>query len=329
MKPRNHAIDMLKGLAILMIVYVHMHFAGARFHRLPCEYLLMIALPAFCFAGGYVSLGKTDIPFGRFAAKKARALLVPYTVFFAIGFVLVQIVNGFIRPDINWLWGFLLSGGELFRLGNVPFGTVMSVLWFFPTMFFAYLVFWAAAKCKGRSFVIAAIVLLFISLLFRHIFADIKWTTPYNIKVIPLFAFYMCCGAVFKAYCTGKIPGERKTLLSLALLALGTGIYIVLRGCGQMQDMSTPLFIPVSLLLIVGFYGLFSAVKRFRILEYCGRKSLYIYGIHIIFLKFFALTGINITDNYIRQAVVYITDILLCCICFEAYERIKFKLVGK
>ena len=80
---------------------------------------------------------------------------------------------------------------------------------------------------------------------------------------------------------------------------------------------------------ITAWYGVFSIIKRNKLLEYFGRHSLYIYGIHVIFLRLVRYTHINITDNYFLQAIVFATDIALCCLCFEAYERIKFKLVGR
>ena len=39
--------------------------------------------------------------------------------------------------------------------------------------------------------------------------------------------------------------------------------------------------------------------------------------------------GIDLIHNKVYQLIFVALIIALCCLCFEAYERIKFKLVGK
>ncbi|MBP5738508.1 MAG: acyltransferase family protein, partial [Abditibacteriota bacterium] len=70
MKKRNYIIDILKGFAILLVVYIHLNFAGARFLPKIREYIHTFDLPLFSFASGFLTCGRTDLPFGKYFVKK-------------------------------------------------------------------------------------------------------------------------------------------------------------------------------------------------------------------------------------------------------------------
>ena len=171
------------------------------------------------------------------------------------------------------------------------------------------------------------------SLLSMKIFKGAYYTTPFNISAIPNFVLFMCFAAIFRLYLMGRISKEKKLMLSISLIVLATLIQSAYPYMGGIKAPVTPMYIPVSLMQITGWYGIFSFIDRCKLLEYLGRISLYIYGLHIIFLGIFyavlSKLGRNVHGNYPALLAILIVTIALCCLCFEAYERIKFKLVGK
>ncbi len=329
---------MLKGFAIMLVVYVHLYYAGIGELPFGMRYIRSFHMPLFSFASGFLTFGRTNLPFGKYFFKKARALFVPYTVFFFIFIAVSQIFSllqnqCFIKLNIDWLWAYLVAGKKLELIDGQTGGFSIIVLWFFTTTFFAYVAFWFLTRLNKYMFIIATVLLALLSLWFQKIFLNIEFTTPYNVKIIPIFTFYMCIGAIFKQYFIGKVSKPTKAVLSVVMVAVAAAVVIAKGGVGSIRTFE-PLYIPLSILSVFGYYGLFSLLGRSKVFEYWGRHSLYIYGLHVIFLniihKALLYKGIyHLRGNYIAHLLIVFFSIGLCCLCFEAYERIKFKLVGR
>ncbi|MBO7393288.1 MAG: acyltransferase family protein [Abditibacteriota bacterium] len=338
MKERNHTIDILKGLAVFLVVYDHIwHVTGihfAPFHRYICAFYM----PIFPFASGLLTYGRTNESFFAYFAKKCRAIMKPYTVFFlmylALGAVFTAILfhKAFV-PKLEWLWAYLFSGNLLSEFSHKTGGAEINVLWFFETMFFAYLIFWFISKLRGFWLVLVTLFMGAGAVVLQYVFrsTDYIWTTPFNFKVIPLFVFYMCVGALFKEYFTGKVNKIAKVVISLILLIAAIGLIAHFRNVGIITRIKAP-YVPVSVLWLIGLYGIFSAIGRIKLIEYLGRHSLYIYGLHMIFFNILAVRFKMIgyaTDSLPIKLCIIVGSVLACCVCFEIYERVKFKLTGK
>ncbi len=338
MNERNHTIDILKGLAVFLVVYDHIwHVTGihfAPFHRYICAFYM----PIFPFASGFLTYGRPDESFFAYFRKRCRSIMMPYTVFFImyllLGASFLYIRNHeFFKPTAEWLWAYLFSGDILSEFSHKTGGSEINVLWFFETMFFSYLIFWFISKLKGFWLIVVTLFMAAAAVVLQYIFrsTDFIWTTPFNFKIIPLFVFYMCVGALFKEYCVGKVNKIAKVVISLILLIAAIGMVTHFHNVGIITRIKAP-YVPVSVLWLIGLYGLFSAIGRLRLIEYLGRHSLYIYGLHMIFFNILAVRFKMIgyaTDSLPIKLCIIVGSILACCVCFEIYERVKFKLTEK
>ena len=302
------------------------------------EWLHTVHMPIFVFASGFLAVGKTNIPFIEYLVKKAKAILIPYAAFFLLSLIAAEFycraLRGFfVKPDFLWIKAFAVTGVPLSDLSGKMGGFQLFVLWFFATLFFAHLIFWFISKLQ-KQYLIAIMALSYAaSLLSMKIFKGASYTTPFNISAIPNFVLFMCFAAIFRLYLIGRISKKKKLILSISLILLATLIQSTYPYMGGIKAPVTPMYIPVSLMQITGWYGLFSFIGRCKLLEYLGRISLYVYGLHIIFLGIFYAVlhklGRNVHGNYPALLVIVVITITLCCLCFEMYSRIKFRLTNK
>ncbi len=334
MKQRNYTIDILKGLAIISVVYFHLGYIAA----FVFDWLQTAHIPIFVFVSGLLACGKTNISFFTYISKKAKSFLVPYFIFFVLCLVAAELYHctlfgTLVKPNTLWLKAFLLTGEPLKEL-TLSFDRFrFYVLWFFVTMFFAHVIFWFVSRLNRHGIAIVMCILALISAWFMKLYNGMDFTTPFNISAIPNFVLYMCLATVLKEHFTGKFTKEKKLFISVSLILLATLLLIIYGSLGNVKMLLSLMYIPVSFMQVTGWYGLCSSIGRCKLLEYLGRISLYIYGLHIIFMETFRAIfyklGINIRHNLPARLVILITTITLCCLCFEAYNRIKLRLTKK
>ena len=290
-------------------------------------------MPLFFMATGMPFFGKSLPAFRTFTAKKAKSVLVPYFVFFLIavfiGEMYLLLFNRHLtEPRLFWLKAFLLNDFGM-RLMDKS-GICVSPLWFLHTLFFSLIIFRLARKLKRVAvYVFLAILLALVGLLHRVYFDTA--CSPFNVKAIPTSVFYIFAGYLYYKY-TRNFTDKRRTLIAAFSILIPIAYQYFFGKIGSYRFMITPLYIPLSILSVIGWYELFALIKRNAALEYLGRTSLFIFALHWPLFPFIAKTATHFGANIHTAAYsisATIINIILCCLCFEAYERIKFKLVGR
>lgn len=119
-KKRNNTIDMLRGLSILVMIYIHTSTWYASEH--PFMHwswdLTHFAVSAFVFCSAYLFFLKDSVPasareFISYLGKRIKRLVIPFYIFFAV----LLIFMFFLQPDaISWKYFyktvFLLGGRD-------------------------------------------------------------------------------------------------------------------------------------------------------------------------------------------------------------------------
>jgi fucose 4-O-acetylase-like acetyltransferase len=125
---RNLGVDIIKGLAILMIVDIHIE-SGAVFQVGKTFHVI-----AFFVASGILMGIKSDLENNRdFIMKKAKGLMYPYITMSMISILITCVIsimrNGFVYSD---------------HIENAIFKTIslqgIGTLWFLPVMFFGSII---------------------------------------------------------------------------------------------------------------------------------------------------------------------------------------------
>jgi len=150
---RNSTLDMVKGLALLLVVVGHSWFAAssAEMYRV----IFSIHMPFFFFVSGMVLNASRS--FYRFAFIRADSLLKPYFVVLAI-LLLIRTAKS----------GMNFSGPEFAaRFGGIFWGTGASIqwvpLWFLTHLFLASVICWLLIRLARQS---QAVLLIFAATLF-------------------------------------------------------------------------------------------------------------------------------------------------------------------
>ena len=290
-------------------------------------------MPLFFIAAGMPFFGKSLPSFRTFTAKKAKSLLIPYFVFFLvavfIGEIYSHLFNGhLVEPHLFWIKAFLLNDSDMPLIDKS--GIHVSPLWFLHTLFFALIIFRFAAKAKKTVLYALTVLFAALAVLFHYIYPGMV-SSPFNVKAIPLSVFYICVGYLYYEY-TLKLTNGKKAFIAIVSILIPIAYLYMYGRLGSYRNMRTLLYIPLSILSVIGWYEIFALIKRNAVLEYLGRVSLFIFALHWALFPFIEKASIHFGANIHTTAYgvfATIINIFLCCLCFEAYSRIKFKLVGR
>ena len=121
-------LDIAKGYGIWLVVAGHcLHI-----ERLPFRFIFTFHMPLFFLLSGYVSSGRQ--PFGRFVAKRARSLLLPFLGYFLLGLAVTLLIP-------QWRASLDLKGivDDLYYAN--PNHVHNSSIWFLVCLFWVCLLF--------------------------------------------------------------------------------------------------------------------------------------------------------------------------------------------
>ena len=302
---RNTALDMARGLAIILIVIGHCSYVGG----VPAVWLSTFHLPAFFLLSGWLSaektLGKEKIKTLLF--RKASSVLVPY-LWFSAGSLVLDLIQVF-RGSFTWdmLWGHLM---ETISLQGY------SVMWFLPVFFLTQIMIDLTgqglnkANVKGGMVhVVSAIGFSALAILFYVLYHGVIS------KILPAFlvaeiriVIKAVIGAAFCSYGAlaavtvkgivkkGKKAGAGLLVAGLVLMAVNV---IASFRCGHMDLNNLNVgFLPYYFILgttgSIGMILVYMKLPNIPLLTFYGQNSLIIMCTHLNFYVMYL--AIRITD---------------------------------
>lgn len=151
MQNHNENIDILKGLACLMVVFIHSFniFAYIGINNVdilqlimsPVRMLTKLGVPIFFIVSGYLSKNTLKkMSYKDMVIRKAKILLIPYLLWNAI-YMVFELLGYFILPDAFEDLTSITLGGILIKLLGIPFmePPIYEPLWFVRTLFLIFL----------------------------------------------------------------------------------------------------------------------------------------------------------------------------------------------
>ena len=173
---RQTWIDILKGIGILSVMWVHITGQHG---------LFIFALPLFFILPGYLYHPQPCLSY--YLKKTVKRLLVPYFAFFCL------IVFKWLIFADN-LTGMLIHSIKLLLWGGTRMYKEMGVFWFAGVLFFALNIFnYMRVKHFNRNWYLA--FFLMSHLLFL---CDVR--LPWNVQSLPLVLSYMYVGFVLQKH---------------------------------------------------------------------------------------------------------------------------------
>ncbi len=328
---KNNRIDYLdiaKGIGILLVILGHIPYISEPVR----QYIVSFHMPLFFIISGILicHTWKEEENTASFVKRKVRGLLLPYA-FFSVIYLLIELCRIWVKGTGEW--------GNLFRqLFQSVCLQGVSVLWFFPALFFAESGF-ALIRRKCNHIITIIILPILMLVAFRltakaHIFffahtEELGLSLLFDV-VSMLLRSVFCIGLVGMGYYLGLLlKGRRFPLLAEVGVCAGSlmGVFLV-TSAGMVVDLrymflgKLSMFLLTSILGSVGvlflsrFLGHFPAFPLYKAGRYFGLNSMLIMVTHLEFrvLNISIKMATLICSTFQNNTVFCLLIIALVCI---------------
>ncbi|MBQ9382677.1 MAG: acyltransferase [Ruminiclostridium sp.] len=319
-KNRIRFIDMIKGIAILFIVFYHTTAPSAI-----RDVLVGMVFPSvsafFVLSGYFYTPGKHSLKYN--IVNRTKELMIPFfkysLCFWAIGTVchlikktatLLEALYCLRNFYIGCIWNRVIQ--DWFSLEYYSLGKrymFLADFWFLIALMFASILFFLIADKVLKSAwkeTLAITALIAISGILR----GFEVSLPYNLQLVPFWTACMFLGAVAKERDAFDLPfmkGAKGWIISLAAIAAGASVSAVFRfGLNVFRGTFDPVE-PVTMIamLLCGIAVLWGLGNLCRLLEQTGMRvkelawlgshSLYIYLFHMMYAWLISIiTGFSV-----------------------------------
>lgn len=308
-KKRIEYIDIAKGIGIILVIMCHSGYINGM-----AIYVNSFFMPLFFYTAGLVYRDK-ELELKKYLMTKFKTLMVPYYVWNVLLILGSKVIGRRIGIDaiLGILYGrfqFSKSSSQLLLHYN------NSHMWFLPCMFLTLTIYWIIRKfvsCRMKPIVIGLLCglgmvigrispiyiplsldIVLVMLPFLYLGHKNLLNNPFILKHEIAVVVILCI-----LFCLGPVNGDVNVSMSyygksgvLFMLVALSGTYLLIFLSEQIEKF---------------FRG---SIKK--ILLFCGKNSMTIYGIHIILITvlnhFFSTAGV---DRVFRNmGVLYDSGIL-------------------
>lgn len=128
---RNHAVDILKGVCIILVIINHSGWGGAEQESVLFSYVVNMAVPTFMFLSGYVGAMTS---FNRYK----QSIILKKVTRFTVPFIIVYVVEiSILCYTKNWTLGegfiSILTGG--IGPGSYYYPLTIQFIFVFPAIY--------------------------------------------------------------------------------------------------------------------------------------------------------------------------------------------------
>lgn len=266
-KKRYENIDFMKGVCILLVVATHLDLpvlshASFSLFRMPLYYFL-----SGIFFSGYDG-------FKTFIIKKINNLIIPY-LFFSL-FTLFAILVFYLWKDMSFEEAYTESG----PLHNGP-------IWFLVSLFEVGIIMFFVSAIK--SMIIQFVVVMMLSLSGYYL-CQKEIILPFYLNTAFLGIFFYYAGLLLRRY---RILDDEShigiKLISMSVVFLLVAFVVIPDQRLALISYDVPFsyhwFILAGLSGTLALFYLSKIVEKFSIINYFGRYSIIVLGVHWYFVK--------------------------------------------
>ncbi len=340
MPKRDEILDIVRGLAIILVVCIHIIRGNEGSVYLDFKILLYSGFPIaafFVIAGYIISLQSNDKPAG-YSIKRFQRICVPY-----FSFLTVHIIsNDFFHALMGWVGKrqfyphTSLSSLELkntffaFLMSNDPSfikAGVHGSFYFFPAFFLANILFFLCFKytrgiVRCTIIAVAAPAIAFIcTRLVGH--ADIPWGINSALLMLPFMLF----GVIYEKIVAALqyLKTKNTLLLFLCIIIVSCCMWIFRTHGGSIPTFDISNAFTFYLLAAAGVVNLvcialiIAGLPIKGLLVTIGQNSMTIYGLHIvvrdyysIILRWFGIPLVIKNDLYIICSLLFSLSLCIC-----------------
>ena len=335
-KNRILYFDVAKGVLICLVIISHIYLETLSVAKIPNSTFAWMRswqwihvsffMPAFFIITGLCSNFEKE--FKPFFIRNIRTILIPAIVFDLFFFTIPSFFMGL---D---LWTTVMTG---FIKRALAFG---GVFWFLPCLFLSKLIYWTLHKYTLNfilwSILIALVILGFVLHLF-NLFPQ-KWWYVHQVFDLTIFLG------------VGQFLKNKSTDLKL-FYRFGTAIFLIISVFFLITKLQMPSILyaykiqewwqlPVHFLVSIGgsaaLLWICQTINSNTFLEYLGRGTIVVYGVHQFFLKIFLrfieplVANQGIIISLIMFFVIFFCTVGFCVLFIKAFNSKLLKpIIGK
>lgn len=301
-KERITWIDNAKFFAICLVVWGH--------SSIPEElkvWLYSFHMPLFFFLSGTTfNEIKWKNNFKKFLVSRINGMIIPYLLLSVVavlwaGAKLVLFDSGSIKLLLHKIIGiFIQLRGTQFSVG----------LWFMPCIFLTELFFYILVyKLRKKGLLIFGFISAVLGLVYSQYIAV---SLPWAIDAVSVALFFMIIG--YSGKNIWKCKNRKILLIGVGILCI-LSIFVSLRH-GTRVDMWAGNYGNSVLFILGAFIGIgmivcLSQLFEWNIAQYIGKRTLFIYGIHIILIELFSHILKKVGLNF-DNIGLYIMPFVIC-----------------
>ena len=259
--PRHHHIDLLKALAILLVVLGHsIQFTQSLYQDcIAFQAIYSFHMHLFFFVSGILASGSA---LGARLRSRAATLLVPFVAWMPIYWFAERVLR--IGPDLGGLTAYILATFAAPSLG----------LWFLWALFLIHLVH-AALQATHRLILATALAIA--------IFAFLQMQLPnpeiFGLGYVKMYLAYFVLGTVVKAH----EPSIRRIPLPYVLALVPAYLAAILLARAGFLPATRHL---AAVAAVLGLYRIALACPiQNRIVRWLSENTLAIYALHVLVLE--------------------------------------------
>lgn len=177
-KNQNQSINLLKGIACIAVVFIHVPFPGV-FGQLVIALARSGVALFFVISGFYLYQDENKDVLKALPQKikrTAKLTIIAFSIYL-VWESFVRLVGGGVEKVIGWYTSELFTFNNLLKIVFTSYDPVVGHLWFLVALLESYMIFWCMLKANIKIYSLPALTVLEIHIMlmaFSHI-NDLKW----------------------------------------------------------------------------------------------------------------------------------------------------------
>lgn len=325
-KKRIGWIDVAKGIAMFLVVLGHNPLPDAWVRIVYC-----LNVPIFFLMSGYTFRTEKYGSLWQLIKKLAVRILAPYVLMNLAAFLVFYWARD-LMPDIAGAKQLFL--GMIYGVGDNDSLRFNIPLWFLPCICIVQCL-WYLIDRYGRKTKVFWVLLS--SVIGYFIFGLIQVRLPWGLDVAFTGLVFFALGNLFYKEHIEKALFQLPSLLGFVLMmACNVGFNLMNRTASPNVDVNSMVFGNYFLFYICASSGCIAIIylarilEKSRILAYVGRNTLWVLGLHSLFIQLFELKlKLNVVPlqeiNSLFLCVLEIACVVVIKLCYDAARRRIFR----
>lgn len=316
MKQRVEYIDLAKGFAMIMLIYVHtsINYPENPFAHSWCRRMIgSMYVPVFFIMSGMFF--STRLPFGQWIKKKAKRLVVPFVCFYLLTYLMNCVICGILhvqtKNDFHWSDVFQVFYKDVFA---------NNVIWFLLALFWASILMYFVVKyVKIRPLRLCIVAILGGGgILLGEYHINIPLYIDTALTAVPLLYIGFLCKEYQLMEKVERMASHRRWALMLFLFVVGfiADYTIGKRASLVNNQQSDPLsFYGGAIAGSIALIALCNLIGKLPLVSFIGRNSMLVLCTQMYLINVIVRVVKKLPIDFYFSSLI---TLLLVCMCYYA-----------